>query len=217
MATWGVHLRIATLFLNKIDKKHHREFVIGSVAPDCGYGEKDSFGDFVPPPQVTHWSPSGMKNDCRYKDFYNLYLTGERNDDYWFYLGYYVHLLADILWSVTMYLPTRVKYSKEYKQNPDFLRRIKMDWNDIDMEYLCSLKYTPALDIIRNAGEVKDYLPYYEPGQLTTQIKFIAAYYKDCSKLKKREYIYATPNDIANFIHCAYELINMILTKEGLV
>ncbi len=217
MATWGVHLRIATLFLDKIDKNHHREFVIGSVAPDCGYGEKDSFGEFIPPPSVTHWSPSGMKNDCRYKDFYNKYLMGERDDDYWFYLGYYVHLLADILWSVTMYQPTRVKYAKEYEKNPAFLRTIKHDWNDIDVEYHNSLKYTPALDIIKSAGEVKDYLPYYERGQLTAQIKFIADYYENNRNCKRHDYIYASTNDIRNFVRCAYELINMILTKEELI
>ena len=48
MATWGVHLRVARCFIdNLIAKKYHREFVIGSVAPDCGYGVKDSFGDFM--------------------------------------------------------------------------------------------------------------------------------------------------------------------------
>ena len=66
MATWGVHLRVARCFIdNLIAKKYHREFVIGSVAPDCGYGVKDSFGEFTPPPKITHWSPSGMKLDCR--------------------------------------------------------------------------------------------------------------------------------------------------------
>ena len=50
MATWGVHLRVARCFIdNLIAKKYHREFVIGSVAPDCGYGVKDSFGEFTPP------------------------------------------------------------------------------------------------------------------------------------------------------------------------
>ena len=35
MATWGVHLRVARCFIdNLIAKKYHREFVIGSVAPD---------------------------------------------------------------------------------------------------------------------------------------------------------------------------------------
>ena len=217
MATWGVHLRIATLFLDKLDKKHHREFVIGRVAPDCGYGEKDSFGDFVPPPKVTHWSPSGMKNDCRYKDFYNTFLTGKRDDDYWFYLGYYVHLLADILWSVSMYMPTRIMYADEYEQNTEFLKIIKKDWNDIDVEHFRNLKNTPSFDILKNAGEIKDYLSYYESGQLTAQVKFIADYYENYGEIEEREYIYTTPEDLNNFVRCAYDLIYMILKKEELI
>lgn len=217
MATWGVHLRVARLFLKKIDKKHHREFVIGSVAPDCGYGEKDSFGEFTPPPTVTHWSPSGMKRDCRYKDFFDMFLTGERNDDYWFYLGYYVHLLTDIMWSVTMYLPTRVKYEEEYRKNPEFLKVIKGDWNDIDVAYLRGLSENPCFDIIRNAGEVKDYLTYYEHGQLTKQIKFIADYYEDYREIEDREYKYTTPDEIKNFIDCAYYLLDLQLKEQELI
>ena len=84
MATWGVHLRVARCFIdNLIAKKYHREFVIGSVAPDCGYGVKDSFGEFTPPPKITHWSPSGMKRDCRYNDFQKEYLNDKSNADYW--------------------------------------------------------------------------------------------------------------------------------------
>ena len=80
MATWGVHLRVARCFIdNLIAKKYHREFVIGSVAPDCGYGVKDSFGEFTPPPKITHWSPSGMKRDCRYNDFQKEYLNDKSN------------------------------------------------------------------------------------------------------------------------------------------
>ena len=43
MATWGVHLRVARCFIDNLIAKNIREFVIGSVAPDCGYGVKDSF------------------------------------------------------------------------------------------------------------------------------------------------------------------------------
>lgn len=217
MGTWGVHLRVARMFLNKIDKKHHREFVLGSVAPDCGYGEKDSFGEFVPPPKVTHWSPSGMKRDCRYKDFCDTFLRGERNDDYWFYLGYYVHLLTDIMWSVTMYMPTKIKYAEEYKKDPQFLKVIKRDWNDIDVEYLRSLDKAPCFDIIDNAGTVKRYLTYYEPDQLTEQIKFIADYYKKYKEVEPREYQYTTPEEIENFVQCAYYLLDLQLKQQGLI
>lgn len=191
MATWGVHLRVARCFIdNLIAKKYHREFVIGSVAPDCGYGVKDSFGEFTPPPKITHWSPSGMKRDCRYNDFQKEYLNDKSNADYWFYLGYYVHLLTDIMWSVTMYMPTRVKYAEEYKKNPEFLKVIKKDWNDIDVWHLRSLTYHPTFDILKNAGEIKDYLPYYEHNQLTKQVKFIVDYYESYSSNTDREFEY---------------------------
>lgn len=217
MATWGVHLRVATLFLDKIDEKHHREFVIGSVAPDCGYGEKDSFGEFTPPPSVTHWSPSGMKRDCRYKDFYNTYLTGERDEDYWFYLGYYVHLMTDIMWSVTMYMPTRIKYAEEYERNPEFLKVIKKDWNDIDAAHLRKLKNPRSFNILKDAGEIKDYLAYYEKNQLTVQVKFIVGYYENYKGNVEREYVYTKPEEITNFVECAYELLYLILTEEKLL
>lgn len=217
MATWGVHLRLARILMKKIDKSHRREFIIGSVAPDCGYGKKDSFGEFIPPPEVTHWSPSGKKRDCRYKDFYDTYLKGERNDDYWFYLGYYLHLLTDIMWSVTMYLPTINKYKAEYEKNPELIKEIKKDWNDLDVVYLRNLTNPPAFHVIRNAGEVKDYLPYYEEGQLTAQIKFIADYYDNYGEVEDREYIYTTGAEMMNFVECASELLEMIIEKEELI
>lgn len=217
LATWGVHLRIAKRFFDRIDEKHHREFILGNVAPDCGYGKKDSFGEFEPPPKVTHWSPSGMKRDCQYKDFFAKYLTGEKNDDYWFYLGYYVHLLTDIMWSVTMYLPTRIKYAEEYAKNPEFLKVIKQDWNDIDAAYLEKLTEHTALDILKNAGEVKDYLPYYEHNQLTVQVKFIADYYDHYKGNPDREYIYTTPENVADFTECAYEMLLKVLENEKLI
>lgn len=217
MATWGVHLRIAGSFFDLIPPEHRREFTLGSVAPDCGYGKKDSFGEFEPPPKVTHWSPTGMKKDCRYKDFYATYLHDKKNDDYWFYLGYYIHLLTDIMWSVTMYLPTRIKFKEEYEKNPHFLSVIKKDWNDIDAAHLQRITSHPIYDIIERAGEVKDYLPYYEKGQLTNQVKFIADYYKNYPKVEDREYIYTTEAEIENFIDCSSYLLHIIAEQETLM
>lgn len=217
MATWGVHLRVASRFLNKIDKQYYREFVIGNVAPDCGYGEKDSFGDFVPPPSITHWSPSGMKCDCRYKDFYDEYLTDNRNIDYWFYLGYYVHLLVDIMWSATIYAPTKVKYVHEYEENPEFLKIIKRDWNDIDFKYFTEHEEHTAFDILSSVKQVKDYLPYYEENQLTKQIKVIVEYYKNYSGNINREFKYTTPDELQNFVDCAVEIVELVLEKEKLL
>lgn len=220
MATWVVHLRIADYFLNRfnIDK---REFVLGNVAPDCGYGAKDSFGEFVPPPRVTHWSPTGTKQDCRYKDFCATYMKDidKTSTEYSFYLGYYVHLLTDIMWSREFFAPTKKKYAEQYEKDPDFLLTIKKDWNDLDFLYLDEHPDFEAYKILMSVDKVNDYLSYYEKGQLTEQIGFIADYYKNGFKDHnfKRKYNYLTANDVNNFVTCAEELICMEMKYKKLV
>lgn len=219
MATWVVHLRVADYFLNKIKGISPTEFIAGCVAPDCGYGEKDSPGKFDPPPSVTHWTPTGSKKDCRYEDFYNEYLSGKEKDKpYWFYLGYYIHLLTDIMWSSRVYLATLDKYPKE-AEDYGFIKKIKNDWNDLDYKYVKEHPHFRALDILSGLGGVKDYLPYYKPNQLTEQIKNIGEYYKEnCDDRKlNRKYTYLTEDEIDNFITCATELICMDLKRKSLI
>jgi hypothetical protein len=109
MATWTVHLRIAQKFIDSFPFLDKKEFIAGSLAPDCGY--KVSERTFNPPPKVTHFSKTGMKNDCDYKEFANKYLLRAKNNkEHSFYLGYYTHLLTDILWSFIIYVPTYDMY-----------------------------------------------------------------------------------------------------------
>lgn len=219
MATWGVHLRIADYFLDKIDNVESAVFVAGNVAPDCGYGKKDSIGAFSPPPRVTHWTPTGSKKDCRYKDFYNQYLKDKpKEGDYWFYLGYYIHLLTDIMWSSRIYLPTCDKYEAEFVHTSDFLQQIKRDWNDLDHKYLRDNPSFRAIRLLEGNKSVKDYLPYYEENQLTVQIKYIVDYYK--ANMGKsdldRDYTYLTEEEVNDFIDAATEVIKMDLAKKNL-
>lgn len=194
-------------------------FVLGSVAPDCGYGVKDSFGEFTPPPEITHWAPGGIKVYCEYWRFREEYLQdGKSGADYEFYLGYYIHLLTDILWSSMIYLPTRLKYAEEYEKDPEFLKTIKVDWYDLDYKYLRDHPDFLPYKILKGTDSVKDYLPYYEPGQLTKQIRFIADYYSDCSgRVLDRKYEYMTEQQMDNFISCAVDLIDYDLKLHGLL
>ena len=221
MATWMVHCRIADSFLEIFKGKiAPDEFVIGSVAPDCGYGDKDSLGQFDPPPKVTHWSPSGDKHDCRYKDFYKKYLKNrEKDEDYSFYLGYYVHLLTDIMWSSEMYMRSCNKYAKELQEDDNFVKVIKNDWNDLDMKYHRDNPDMNSYRILDSVKSVKNYLPYYEDGQLTAQIKWIARYYRNGVKTDTldREYKYMSEKRIDDFVDAATEIIEGHLRQKALV
>lgn len=216
MSTWVVHLRIADYFLNKLDVSA-TEFVIGSVAPDCGYGEKDSMGEFTPPPAVTHWSPSGRKRDCRYMDFYDEYLKDKDTCemDYSFYLGYYVHLLTDIMWSERIYIPTMKKHADGIRSETEVLKSAKKDWNDLDFEFLYNNPDYQTYKILCNVTEVKDYLPYYEPDQLSVQVKFIADYYKSKRDFN-RPHIYLSRQDVDNFIKKACQIIESEISSKKL-
>ena len=221
MATWVVHFRVAEYFLDKIDGLNKEEFIAGSVAPDCGYGGKDT-GEFDPPPRVTHWSDTGMKKDCKYKDFYEAYLKGKEKQTaaYSFYLGYYVHLATDIMWSVTVYHATHRRFWGEFATDEEgFDKRMRKDWNDLDFKYLREHPdYEPYM-ILANKGEVADYLPYYEHNQLTVQSKFIVDYYKKEKTNEElyRDYKYLTQEIVDNFIACARELIAKDLENKDLV
>ena len=63
-------------------------------------------------------------------------------------------------------------------RKPRIFKGYKKDWNDMIVWHLRSLTYHPTFDILKNAGEIKDYLPYYEHNQLTKQVKFIVDYYE---------------------------------------
>ena len=221
MATWVVHLRIADYFLKQYKNLSTYEFVVGNLAHDCGYGEKDSFGEFTPPPAVTHWTLTGSKKDCRYKDFYKKYLKNRKHDTaYSFYLGYYVHLLTDIIWSSTICIPTYDKYAEEYKKNPEFLRVIKCDWNDLDYKYLNEHpKFKPYRIISDKRKEIPDFMPYYEHNQITNQIGFIADFYKTNTEKRNiyRKYEYLTEKQLNNFISLAPEIIKMNLESKNLL
>ena len=217
MATWIVHLRIADTFIKRgiIPSQYKTEFILGSLAPDCGYGQKDSLSGFCPPPSVTHWAPSGCKIVCNYTKFYDTYIKGRIKDgDYYFYFGYYIHLLTDILWSSSIYMANRLKYAKEYRDNPEFINVVKQDWYGLDFLFLKKASDYEPMQLLNKVENVKDYLPYYEKGQLTKQIKYIYDYYKTNTYDSKHSFIYLTEIEMDEFIKTVPDLILLKLKQN---
>ena len=189
MATWTVHLRIAQKFIDSLDFLDKKEFIAGSLAPDCGY--KIAERTFSPPPMVTHFSKTGMKNDCNYKDFAKKYLLcAKTNKERSFYLGYYIHLLTDILWSFIIYVPTYDMYGTDQKQNPELIKKIRADWSLIDAKFYCSNTDFEAFKIMHYYERQKSNPPKTMP-------KFISE------------------EKVNNFISSAFETIYMDLKNKN--
>lgn len=209
MCTWIVHLRVADTYIKRgiIPDKYKTEFIIGSVAPDCGYGTKDVANTFVPPPSVTHLAPDGNKRHCDYKKFYDIYLSNKTQDGaYFFALGYYIHLISDVLWSEHIYMPIKAKFERKTKHNPRFMQTVKKSWQNPDFDFLRQHPDFEPYKLLCENKQVDDYLPFYEPGQLTTQTRYIADYYRDFEHyIKETDTLCLTETDIENFIEMAWE------------
>lgn len=215
MATWIVHFRIAEKFLDRMSKKAGDDFLIGSVAPDCGWGKKDSFSGFVPPAQITHWTKSGKKNEINVQEFCEAYIN---KDEMWgkgaFYTGYLVHLLTDIFWGQNVCVPTRLKYKKEYAKNPEFLLEIKKDWNALDFEFLKDNPGFSAYKRFCDIDEIGDFLPYFEKGQLKTQCGYIKNYYENPAEYEMPGG-YLTKERQAAIVEIIYNAVADFMTASG--
>lgn len=99
MATWMVHLRIADGIMKEIPKLERQEFIMGNIAPDSGVPNED-WSVFTPHTNVSHFKTDGEITIPLFRDKYmNKELwAGYSEREKSFFLGYYVHLLTDVLW-----------------------------------------------------------------------------------------------------------------------
>lgn len=220
MATWMSHFRVADYFINKLDVLE-KEFIVGNIAPDCG--EPDEMRrEFKPPSKVTHWTPSGYKKDIDSQAFYKKYLENYRSlskKKYSFYLGYYVHLLTDIVFTREIAVPKENKYSKEFEENPDFIWTMKEDWYDIDHLYLQRNPDFYTFKVFSTVEEFpNEYLDYYSQTAMIKQIKYIIDFYKSYDgQGLDRVYQYLTPEEMDDFVDKACENIEKVLMDKGML
>ena len=120
MATLEIHIQIANHF---ITKESPVQFYMGTIAPDCGGS-----------PQVSHYTATGEKDAIRSQEFYDTYVKNEDEPEMKaFFLGYYIHLLADIAWWNHVWIPASIKYAKEIEQDRKFIKEIKKKPYDVNI------------------------------------------------------------------------------------
>lgn len=142
MTTWISHLRIAGNLLARIPDLDAAQFALGNVAPDSGIPD-EKWEHFDPPKQVTHFLQEGghSESDIHDLNFYRLHLIGLNihadNKRFSFRLGYFIHLLTDVLWARKVWRPAKDRFAKELRDERDrMVDEIKGDWYGLDFIYL---------------------------------------------------------------------------------
>ena len=204
MASWIIHLRIADKLLDKIPDLAPIEFIMGNMAPDSGVPNED-WSAFSPSTAVSHYRVDDGKGRKlievhRYEqDFFTPELRKSYNDQqYSFYLGYYTHLLTDVLWSELIAWPVREKFPSASWDE------IKEEWYDQDFLYI---KKHPGFRAFRaylgSVGFVNRYMDFFAPDAFDNRREYITSFYLQEQENLNREYRYLTEEDANKFVEDA--------------
>lgn len=211
MATWLCHLRVADEVLKKYDLPR-REFLAGNIAPDCGLS--DGKGGFDPPKEITHWT-KGSKSKCEYLRFAEEMLHTARNKlERAFLLGYFSHLIADVVWTQVINEPEKARFRDEYDADrTGYYRRVKAEWYGNDLLFLEEHpNYAPMAELKSAEGIDSTILPYYGRDNVTVQIRNICLAY---SGTYTGGFHYLDRGDVDVFVKKAAEKISGELERLG--
>lgn len=211
MATWIAHLRIADQLIKALDIEDERAFLVGSIAPDSGIPNED-WSRFDPPSSVSHWMLGPYKNHIDTEGFYRKYLCAGWQA---FYLGYYTHLHADVLWSNRIMTPTYYRHQQAFDQDPKFIWTVKKDWYGHDHAYLQeNPEWTAMKTFCASTDFANTYLDYYPAEAFSRQVAYICDYYRQYVDAPDREDQYLTREAYENYIEEAVRFLYLDLTTK---
>ncbi|MBR5546358.1 MAG: zinc dependent phospholipase C family protein [Clostridia bacterium] len=194
MAGWITHMRIADEVLKQLPELDKVGFCLGSIAPDCNV-ENENWTAFTPPREVTHW----MSGKSKYKTFEDCdRFLAERicgrtfadNQERSFYLGYFAHLIADVMWTLFAQDEERVHamwqrirtvpvLSEKAESLPETFEAAKLlvdkkrriaEINAWENEYLYTHPETAYLTVLQTVRAFPDYLDYLPKGAIIRKI-----------------------------------------------
>lgn len=209
MTTWISHLRIASNLLARIPGLEAAQFALGNVGPDSGIPD-ENWEHFEPPKQVTHFLQDGGRSEDDIHDltFYRLYLLGLDPADHGrfsYRLGYFVHLLTDILWARQVWRPTNDRFARELQEDKyRMVEEIKGDWYGLDFVHLRDhpefFLWQAFLDAQPDSLDL-DFLPRRAVDQ---QLAHIKRYYQNQPETHpdafRRPYLYLSKLEMDEFV-----------------
>ena len=224
MASWMVHLRVAQAVLQHFPMLCRREFIVGNIAPDSGVPNED-WSAFTPSADISHFKVRGEDGHRAVSPdgFVQKYLTPNRHAAYdtrqrAFYLGYWCHLMTDVLWARDIVAPSKVADAEAYRADPTAtIWKWKKDWYDLDFLYLRDHPDFAAFTIYESATDFENvYMDEFSRDAFAQRCRYITAFYRNESEHGEldRVYPYLTRERMDAFVESAAAEIGVRLMEH---
>jgi Zinc dependent phospholipase C len=184
MGTWISHLRIAENLLSHFPGLDKVTFTFGNLSPDSGIPNAD-WTQFDPPKETTHFLQKGQDEDEIHDlMFYQKYLANIKSEDdiklYSFRLGYFFHLICDIMWARRIGVATKRDFKELFDRNfKEAVGIVKDDWYGLDQLYVRDHPESNFWNVIMKNSDPPSYLPFIKNEALHPQYQHIRKFYSE--------------------------------------
>ncbi len=182
MGTWICHLRVAEALLSHFPGLDEVAFAFGNLSPDSGIPNAD-WTKFDPPKEVTHFLRNGEDEDAIHDlVFYEQYVADLRPEDdiklYSFRLGYFFHLICDIMWARRIATATKRDFKELFdKDLKKGVGIVKDDWYGLDQLYVRDHPEHLFWRVVLPSPDPLSYLPFVKEEALHHQYAHIRKFY----------------------------------------
>jgi hypothetical protein len=220
MGTWISHLRIAESLLNHFPELDEVTFAFGNLSPDSGIPNAD-WTNFDPPKEVTHFLQKGEGEHAIYDlVFYEQYLANVKPEDniklYSFRLGYFFHLICDIMWARRIWDASKIVHKYELETNrSETIEKIKSDWYGLDQLYVRDHKDGIFWRVIVPNLNPPSYLPFVKDKALHQQYDYIRKYYSEPERdwFSSLPYHYLNEKTMSRIVDASIEAVLIVHEK----
>jgi hypothetical protein len=220
MGTWISHLRIAENLLGHFPELDEVTFAFGNLSPDSGIPNAD-WTEFDPPKEITHFlrkgEGEGEIHDLVYYEQYLLNLKPENDRKlYSFRLGYFFHLICDILWAKRIWDASKIIYEHELEaDHSKAIENIKTDWYGLDQLYVRENPDSLFWRVLVPNQNPPSYLPFIKNEALHLQYDYIRKFYSQPEKdwFSSRPYHYLNEKTVSRIVDESMEAVLLIHNK----
>jgi hypothetical protein len=220
MGTWISHLRVAEKLMGQLPGLDEVTFAFGNLSPDSGIPNED-WTQFDPPKEVTHFLRKGEGEDAIHDlVFYKQYLADIQPEDnirrYSFRLGYFFHLICDIMWAKRIGAATKRDFKDLFEKNPkDAIWTIKDDWYGLDQLYVRDHPESLFWRAILPSPDPPSYLPFIKDEALHQQYAHIRKYYgqQEDNWFLSLPYQYLNENSMSRMVEDSIEAVLIVHEK----